>query len=82
MQVAADNAETERLNAIFNLTDKVARQKQSEYLKALYMTQTPNYYYDGNDVMNPIKVNPFAPPTWESSFLNRTQPQEQKTKTK
>jgi len=81
MQVAADNAETERLNAIFNLTDKVARQKQSEFLKALYMTQIPNYYYEGTDPMNPIKVNPYAPPTWESSFLNRNQAIEQAKKT-
>jgi len=82
MQVAMDNAETERLNAIFNLTDKVARQKQSEFLKALYMTQMPNYYYEGTDPMNPIKVNPYAPPTWESSFLNRNQAREEAKKAK
>lgn len=82
MQVAMDNAETERLNAIFNLTDKVARQKQSEFLKALYMTQMPNYYYEGTDPMQPIKVNPYAPPTWESSFLNRREAQTQATKPK
>ena len=64
--VAQDYAETERLNSIFNLTDKVGKYYQDEYAKVVaFDSLFPNYYYNGLDPMHPINVDPKTRMYWE-----------------
>lgn len=57
--VAMDNAGTEKMNAISSLTNKTANYYQDEYRKMLYFdTILDNYYYDGKDKKNPVKLDP------------------------
>ena len=60
MAAAQDAAEVERLAAINSLVNKKAQFDRDEYMKAFYTAQLlPNYYYEGTDRMNPLKVNPY-----------------------
>lgn len=64
--VAKDMAETERLNSIFNLTDKVGKYYQDEYAKIVtFDSMFPNYYYNGLDPKHPINIDPKARMIWE-----------------
>lgn len=85
-----DLAETERLNSIFNLTDKVGKYYQDEYAKILaFDTLIPNYYYNGLDPRNPIRLDPEARRYFEKTTLpvspiadtetNTTKPKKTKT---
>ena len=79
---AMDAAETERLNAVFNLVDKNAKFNRDEALKMMYFTTMfPNYYYEGTDLRNPIKVNPNARNYWNSQWANQANQANQKTST-
>ena len=70
MASAQDLAEAERLGAIFNLTDKYGKYQQDEYLKMLYFDSlVPNYYYNGLDPRNPIKLDPTASRSFEKSSV-------------
>jgi hypothetical protein len=60
MAAAQDAAEQERLSAISSLTNKYGKFKQDELSKIFNVTNLmPNYYYDGTDPVNPLKVNPY-----------------------
>lgn len=62
MAAAQDAAEVERLAAINSLVTKKGQFDRDEYLKAFYTAQLlPNYYYDGSDPRNPLKLNPNNP---------------------
>lgn len=62
MAAAQDAAEVERLAAINSLVNKKGQFDRDEYLKAFYTAQLlPNYYYDGSDPRNPLKINPNNP---------------------
>ena len=62
MAAAQDAAEVERLAAINSLVNKKGQFDRDEYLKAFYTAQLlPNYYYDGRDPRNPLKINPNNP---------------------
>jgi hypothetical protein len=75
MAASQDLAETERLNSIFNLTDKVGKYYQDEYAKALYLDALiPGYYYDGRDRMNPIKRTPGSNDMFASKFARTYNP--------
>lgn len=70
MAASQDLAEAERLGAIFNLTDKYGKYQQDEYLKMLYFDSlVPNYYYNGLDPRNPIKLDPRASRTFERTTV-------------
>jgi hypothetical protein len=70
MATSQDLAEAERLGAIFNLTDKYGKYQQDEYLKMLYFDSlVPNYYYNGLDPRNPIKLDPRASRSFEKSSV-------------
>lgn len=62
MAAAQDAAQAERLAAINSLVNKKGQFDRDEYLKAFYTAQLlPNYYYDGSDPRNPLKLNPYNP---------------------
>lgn len=61
MAAAQDAAERERLSAISNLVKKRAQFDQDEFQKMLYVSALmPNFYYEGTDLRNPLKRNPYA----------------------
>lgn len=61
MAAAQDAAERERIGAVSSLTKKTADFYADEFAKMLAIsTLAPNLYYEGKDLRNPIKVNPYA----------------------
>jgi len=61
MAAAQDAAERERLGAISSLVKKKAQFDQDEFKKMLYVSALiPNFYYEGTDLRNPLKLNPYA----------------------
>lgn len=61
MAAAQDAAERERLGAISSLVKKKAQFDQDEFEKMLYVSALmPNFYYEGTDLRNPLKRNPYA----------------------
>ena len=78
-----DLAETERLNSIFNLTDKMGKYYQDEYAKILaFDTLMPNYYYNGLDPRHPINLDPEARRYFEKQTLPLSPIANTETKTK
>ncbi|MEY4332434.1 MAG: hypothetical protein RLZZ196_1172 [Bacteroidota bacterium] len=76
MAGAQDAAEAERLGAIFSLVDKTGKFNRDEFLKMMYFTTMyPNYYYEGTDLRNPIKLNPKAKQYWDSQWANKNKGQ-------
>jgi len=72
--VAKDYAEIERLNSLFNLTDKVGKYYQDEYAKVVaFDALFPNYYYNGLDPMHPINLDPKTRMYWERQSIPTTQ---------
>lgn len=72
--VAKDYADTERLNAVFNLTDKVGKYYQDEYAKVVaFDALFPNYYYNGLDPLHPINLDPKTRMFWERQTIPSTQ---------
>ena len=70
MAAAQDAAEAERLAAISSLTNKYGKFKQDELSKVFNVTNLmPNYYYDGRDPNNPLKLNPYR-----QTFYNKSMP--------
>jgi len=75
MAAAQDAAEQERLSAISSLTNKYGKYKQDELAKIFNVTNLmPNYYYDGTDPNNPLKLNPYR-----EDFYSKTVRQYQPT---
>lgn len=61
MAAAQDAAERERIGAVSSLTKKTGDFYADEFAKVLAIsTLAPNLYYEGKDLRNPIKVNPYA----------------------
>jgi hypothetical protein len=61
MAAAQDAAERERLGAISSLVKKKAQFDKDEFEKMLYVSALmPNFYYEGTDLRNPLKRNPYA----------------------
>jgi len=69
MAGAQDAAERERLSAITSIVNKKAQHDADEFRKIMYFTTMyPNYYYEGTDRLNPVKLNPYA----NADFYSRT----------
>jgi hypothetical protein len=67
MAAAQDAAEQEKLRAISSLTNKYGKFNQDEFVKMFNVANLmPNYYYEGTDLRNPLKVNPYS-----QRFYNR-----------
>jgi hypothetical protein len=78
MAAAQDAAEQERLAAISNLVKKRAQFDQDEFQKMLYVSALmPNFYYEGTDLRNPLKLNPYA-----EQFYSRMASKQPSTETK
>jgi hypothetical protein len=61
MAAAQDAAEQEKLRAISSLTNKYGKFNQDEFVKMFNVTNLmPNYYYEGTDLRNPLKPNPYS----------------------
>ena len=72
MAGAQDAAQRERLSAITNIVDKKAQHDADEFRKIMYFTTMyPNYYYQGTDKLNPIKLNPYANADFYSVMANK-----------
>lgn len=82
MAGAQDAAEQERLRAIASLVKKKALFDQDEFQKMLYVSALmPNFYYEGTDLRNPIKLNPYAQDFY-SRMANRQSTSKTKSKDK
>jgi hypothetical protein len=69
MAGAQDAAERERLSAITSIVNKKAQHDADEFRKIMYFTTMyPNYYYEGTDRLNPVKLNPYA----NADFYSKT----------
>ena len=69
MAGAQDAAQRERLGAITSIVNKKAQHDADEFRKIMYFTTMyPNYYYEGTDRLNPVKLNPYA----NADFYSKT----------
>jgi hypothetical protein len=72
MAGAQDAAEMERMAAISGLTNKLGKYYQDEYKKMVtFGTLLPDFYYDGRDLQNPVKLNPYSSQTFSSNWMDR-----------
>jgi hypothetical protein len=72
MPLAQDAAERERLAAVSGLTNNMAKYYQDEYKKMLmFSTLIPDFYYEGTDLEQPIKINPYSKQSFYSNWQDR-----------